>query len=504
MSHRYLILGAIILLGYILRFRDPLSSPVIAAEDPYMHMSRTWDLLRTGEVFLERYPPTFYFLLAPFAMMGKGVFYEVVRLGPPLVGGLAVPAVYLLCRERVGDAGALTAALLVAVMPEHIRRTDILFPTLLDLILLPFLVIYTLRAAEGDRPALAIAAGIALFLLLVHPWVLGLYLPVTLAFLAVQAIRGDSISTGTVVWAGLGVVALGLTIAFLPGTYNPARDLGETALPRLLELIADPSSIAPLPRYVDLPWMLTEPALYLAGIGAVAALALPRLRGPFALFGALWVAMLVPLTLVDWFGVWFIPHRTAVYLSVGVAMLAAVAVEALVEPMRSRGHEWAPVAVLLGVAVVVGTVALPHATGEGDWDRYFTEEDQEAWRELAAQDPERVEMASWRTRVAYEAVTADKAHRTPGFWYGNGTRGGYLEEHPGVHVVVDDLTREEDAQTDFLNGSDWEQTISSGNTTVHRYAGDASEAQGGQSLSSLDGPTARLDRPLLWDPDAPR
>lgn len=374
-SHRYVLLAAIFLLGFYLRLRDPLSSVVIGAEDPYMHMARTWELLRTGDLFRSRYPPGFYVLLAPLASLGRDAFYEVARLGPPLVGGLAMPAVYLLCRERVGETGAIAASLLVAVMPEHIRRTDLLFPTLLDLVLLPFLVIYTLRAAKGDGRSLAIGGGIVLFLLVVHPWVLGLYLPVTLAFLAIEGARSDQVSTAAVGWALVGLAGLGLTVVFLPGTYNPARGVVDSAAPRLLELIAEPNSLTPLPKYVDLPWMLTTPALVLAGLGALAAVLVPRLRDSFALYGALWVGLIVPITLVDWFGVWFIPHRTAVYLSVGLAMLAAVAVEALAEPLRSHGPAWAPSVFLVAIAVVVAAFALPHATGEGDWQRYFDEED---------------------------------------------------------------------------------------------------------------------------------
>ncbi len=213
----------------------------------------------------------------------------------------------------------------------------------------------------------------------------------------------------------------------------------------------------------------------MAGLGALAAVLVPRLRDSFALYGALWVGLIVPITLVDWFGVWFIPHRTAAYLSVGLAMLAAVAVEALAEPLRSHGPAWAPSVFLVAIAVVVAAIALPHATGEGDWQRYFDEENLTAWRELDAREPERVDIASWRTLVAYKALTGGQAQQSTGFWYDEGARESYLQEHPNVHVLVDDLTREEGAHTGFLNDSAWEQLGSWGDTTIHRYTANASQ-----------------------------
>ncbi|MGH2669188.1 MAG: hypothetical protein ACRDH5_08760, partial [bacterium] len=66
---RHAPLAALLLLALAVRLKDPLSTPVIAAEDPYVHMTRTWDLLQ-GHGFPDRYPPGFAVLLAPVALLG--------------------------------------------------------------------------------------------------------------------------------------------------------------------------------------------------------------------------------------------------------------------------------------------------------------------------------------------------------------------------------------------------------------------------------------------------
>ena len=78
---RRLALAGILGLALLVRMREPLSSPIIGAEDPYLHMAHTWDLLQ-GNGFAPGYPPGFAILLVPFAVLGPDLFYLAARFLP--------------------------------------------------------------------------------------------------------------------------------------------------------------------------------------------------------------------------------------------------------------------------------------------------------------------------------------------------------------------------------------------------------------------------------------
>ncbi|HVM45909.1 MAG TPA: hypothetical protein VM582_08250 [Candidatus Thermoplasmatota archaeon] len=191
---RRVLLGGLLVLALAVRLREPLSSPIIGAEDPYLHMARAWELLEGH--FPAGYPPGFTFLLAPFALLGPEAFYAAARFLPPFLGVVEVLGVYLLCRENLRTPAAFVAATAVALMPENILRTNLLFPTALDLAVLPFYLLHLLRASRGHRPALAWCAGIALVLGVVHPWVLVYIAPPTLASaMTLQVTMPGNVST---------------------------------------------------------------------------------------------------------------------------------------------------------------------------------------------------------------------------------------------------------------------------------------------------------------------
>ncbi|MBI2079027.1 MAG: hypothetical protein HYT80_11800 [Euryarchaeota archaeon] len=156
----YLGLAGVALLSLYLRLLDPLSSTIIGAEDPYLHMERTYQLIHGDGV--RDYPIGFMILLAPFALLGPDAFYNAARFGPPVLGMAAVVLTFFLCRPYMHPSGALTASLLLGTIPEHIRRTDLLFPTALDLAILPFFFLVVMKLAEGRRwavPTLALRCG---------------------------------------------------------------------------------------------------------------------------------------------------------------------------------------------------------------------------------------------------------------------------------------------------------------------------------------------------------
>lgn len=434
---RRLLVGAVLGLALWARLREPLSSPVIGAEDPYLHMARTWDLIQ-GHGLPPGYPPGFSFLLAPFALMGPTMFYAVARFVPPFLGVVSVFGVYMLCRENLRTPAALVAATLVAIMPEHVFRTDLLFPTALDLAVLPFFLMHLVRASRGGvaaRRALWWCGGIALALGIVHPWVLVFMLPptITVALLALRKTRDRKLAL-----VALGALVLvGLVFAFLPGAWNPAPAFLKNAGPRALELLTNPASLFPLPLHVDLPAMLTWSALALGAVGAVAALVRRTTLGVAAL---VYTVAILPFVFVDWFDVWFIPHRSVAYLSIGVAVLAALPVE-----LMGALPEWnmGDVAAAAVILCYLGAVVAPVGLSVEPWYRLYEEEDQHAWKAVAARDPSLVITGSWQGNAGYRAVTGEPSLYNPQFFRDAEARADTLERHPDLVVIIDDHARGE-------------------------------------------------------------
>lgn len=444
LSWSTVLLVAILVLALALRLKEPLSSPIVGAEDPYLHMSKTWDLVQ-GKGWDHGYPPGFQVLLAPFALMGAEAFYLAARFLPPVLGVVQTLGLYLLARTRLNEGGALTAALLGAVMPENVFRTDLLFPTALDLAVLPFLFLLVVRATEGRRGAIVGAALVMLALLAVHPWVVALLVPVLAVFLGLLLLQGRRHLWPLAGAAALGLVGLVAVFGFVPGTWNPAPQLWRHALPRLGQLVADPSSLFPLPVYVDLPAMLTVPALVLAATGAVVALVQ---RSRLALLALLWAAFLLPLTLVDWLGVWFIPHRCVAYLSLGVALLAGFAVHAVLTAAPQRWH--APAA---GAALaVVLVLTLPSAAATQTWYRLYDEDDYDAWEALDERETPMVVAGSWQGAEGYRAITGRDAVYNPTFFERGDVRDAWLRDHPGLVVLVDKHALDNGHPRGFLDG----------------------------------------------------
>lgn len=438
------LLVAILVVALALRLKEPLSSPIVGAEDPYLHMSKTWDLVQ-GQGWDHGYPPGFQVLLAPFALMGPEAFYLAARFLPPVLGVVQTLGLYLLARTRLDEGGALAAGLVGAVMPENVFRTDLLFPTALDLAVLPFLLLLVIRASEGSRGAVVGSVLVLLGLLAVHPWVVALLVPVLALFLGVLLLQGRRHLWPLAAAAGAGLVGLVAVFSLVPGTWNPAPQLWRHALPRLGELIADPASLFPLPVYVDLPAMLTAPALVLAAAGVVIALVQ---RSPLALLALLWSAFLLPLTLVDWLGVWFIPHRCVAYLSLGVALLAGFAVHSILTAAPRRWHAPAASAAL----AVLLALTLPSAAATQTWYRLYDEDDYDAWEALDGRGAPMVVAGSWQGAEGYRAITGRDAVYDHTFFEREDTRQAWLRDHPGLVVLVDKHAVDNGHPRGFLDG----------------------------------------------------
>lgn len=446
-SWRIAALASILVLALILRLKDPLLDPVIAAEDPYLHMVRAWDLVQHQQL-PKSYPPGFAFLTAPLALAGTEALYWGVRLAPPLLGVIGVAGVYLLLRERLRETAALAGALATAVLPEHIFRTTLFAPTALDLALLPFLLLFMLRAVDGSRSALLAALGLASALLVIHPWALGLVLPAATVWGLLQLPREHRIRA---LMGGLGLVGVVLvTVVFLPGAWNPvprmSRNLGTT----LARIVQDPASLMTLPPFVDLPVMLT-PALIVSGIlGSIVA---GIRRDSLDQLALLWTVSLTPLVLVNWFDIWFLPHRTVAYLSLGVAMLTGVAADELLERLPEAPRVRRPSIAAVALALMLFTV--PAAAASQTWYRLYGPEDYSVWREVANEDPSLVVAGSWETRRGYRAITGQEAMFLPAFSHDAEVREDVLEEHPDLVVLVGAHAQGAWRPTGFLDSDEW-------------------------------------------------
>lgn len=455
---RRVVLWGILALALAVRLREPLGSPVIGAEDPYLHMARTWELLE-GRL-PSGYPPGFTILLVPFALLGPEVFYAFARFAPPFLGVVEVLGVYLLCRENLRTPAAFVAAIAVALMPENILRTNLLFPTALDLAVLPFFLLHLLRASRGERASAAWALGIAAVLGVAHPWVLVYMLPPTAA-VAVIALRRQR--DRRVALAAVGALALvGLVFAFLPGTWNPAPAFLQHAGPRALELLRDPRTILPLPLYVDsFTGMVSWSVIALSLVGAATAIVRRTTLGVAALVYAL---AIVPFVFVDWFDVWFIPHRSVAYLSLGMAILAALPVE-----LMGALPEWnmGDVAAASVIGVYLVLVMTPVAFDVNPWYRLYDEQDHEAWEEIADRGPSLVITGSWESAVGYRAVTGERSVFNPTFFQSDGARRHDMALHPDAIVLIDGIAREDGVRPP----SGWQEIGRWGDTRAYRPRG---------------------------------
>lgn len=436
-------LAAIAVLALYLRLKEPLSDSIIGAEDPYLHMARTWDLVQGNGV--DNYPIGFMLLLTPLTLLGPDGFYAVARFLPPFLGVLSVVGVFFLCRGYTHPIGALAASVLTAVLPEHIRRTSLLFPTALDLALLPFIVLALLRAIEGVRWGLPTAGALTFLMLVVHPWVVALMAPPLVLFFLIYSVTPATRKWASSMAAGsLGMFLIVLILLEKGGAFSLIFD---RVLPQVGPFLASPVP-AQMPQFVDLKWMLTIPLLLLALAGAVVAV---LRRTKLAVFALIWSVLLFPLVLVDWLGMEFLPHRVVVYLGLGLVILAALPIAELARLLQtSRANGGVPATYgLLGVALIL---TVPQALAMQPWDNLYDDQDFEAWDALEARGTTYLMAGSWEGRAGYRSLTANEAVYMPRFFEDARERGLQVEDHPDIVVLVDEYTK---LPTEFLDSEGW-------------------------------------------------
>jgi hypothetical protein len=387
-------LAGIVLVGLLVRLAEPLSSPVLPAEDPFTHMVRLKAHLHEGGFQAQTpigdlYPPGMHAMLAAGWAFTGGDLYPLFRFAPVVFGAIGLLGIGLLLWHRVGIVAALAGALAAALAPELVFRTTMMAPTAVDLAVLPFVFYALLEILAGRLAWTGVAAVLVGFLVFAHPWVLGVLAAAGLVFalLAVaqpwpvvdvprlssrgfataMAVLGVGfglvLSTcggfcgpgfGEVVgFGGLQLVApLVLVLALLPGAFLLVQDRALESLPAnpyrarsrarqiglgLLVALAAAGVVAAgwargLPEFVAPPRMLGWPLLVLAGAGL---LAVPFLAGPLAYLAAGLTLGTLPLAVFDLFG-GFVAHRAVVYLGLGLVLLAGVLAGGLTRAIRDR------------------------------------------------------------------------------------------------------------------------------------------------------------------------
>jgi hypothetical protein len=554
-------IASAVILGIGLRMQDPSSSKVIAAEDPYTHMALVREHLRTGSfqplyVGGDLYPPGMHALLAA-AWVYTGIDLEfLVRFAPVAIGALGLLAMAVLLRSLAGWTAAFVGTLALALAPEAIFRTTMLSPTALDLALVPILLLSLAQASLGRLPWAGIAALTTLFLVLSHPWVLPIvavagvgFLVLALAFpwrpttapalsgagialsiaivgggvaLAMSGCQGlcggfgDVLGRGAnpdlapAAWATLGASLIPLSWHLVhPASLQRVLDRTGRGPPSLAARVASSLGLAIIlvgltaiaartgfPSFVNLPAMMGWPIIVLAAAGFVA---LPFVASPASHLGGAMAAVTLPLVIFNPLHSAFWPHRTAVYLILGAAILCGVAGEAAMRGLprlgvwlrarwRSSARSIAAPGLAIMPMIVVATVGAAVYEGTppaypGGWYRLFSPCEyaglQEVARAADAQPKALVISGDWQSKLVVAALASDasRAWYAPQFFTSSQWRQATLASaaHDGrpVIVIVDSIAQKNlHPDVSFLKPPTW--------TPVGSWCGSA----GSPSLAS--------------------
>ncbi len=276
------LLVALVVLAVGLRLKDPLSSPAMGAEDPYTHVVFTKEHLARGyfddarSLGTSLYPPGLHAFTGIMATVGGVSLYDFARFSPAFFGGLSVFGIGLLGRRFGGTIAGLSAASLLALMPEHIVRTNLFFPTMVDLAFLPAFFVLFVIAAEREWGALPILALLTLVLAYTHPWIVPILAAIAGLYVALRAIRGGSLrgsetSEATAPRGNISSIAkplalpAGLLVVILAIGAVTRWDHGNTGFSSFL---ADAGPLAPLAK-IDFPMPILFGVILL--LGAVVA-----------------------------------------------------------------------------------------------------------------------------------------------------------------------------------------------------------------------------------------
>lgn len=503
------LLASTLVLGVVLRLADPLSTRALGAEDPYTHVVFTKEWLEQGyfadsfHLGTGMYPPGMHAFVGAFAPLAGVDLYDFARIAPALFGALAILGMFALGQRLAGNAAGLAAAFVTAVLPEHIFRTELLFPTALDLALLPlWLIGYHMAITTHRAQGAVVFVGASLPLAIMHPWIVPLFAAPLAVFVALRALRGHLDRTAVVDAAALLIAPVGFAMAFrwnesdtgfadFFAQLGPLAGLSTLELPRpvlflTLTIVLSVLALAgvgvlQLAMRVRLPraWSVALGAILAAGI-LLALQTMTRdppyevnyrdMLGPFAILLALTGLVLAlvrptalgdlaaaisvtffPLTAIDIFGSPFWPQRTVAYLCIGVALLAAtLASHAHELPQRlarnERSRATVGIATLLALALVFAGGAVATHDSVYKWYRLYNEDHFAAFEKTAdivAEDPDaKVFVYTWQPALMIKTLTdPDHVWYAPGFFSDGAERAERLEQvQAPAYVLVDKHT----------------------------------------------------------------
>lgn len=516
-------------LGIALRLVDPLSSPVIPAEDPFTHMALIRQHLDLGafESLDEEsrlYPPGMHALLAAVWAYTGVELYEVIRLGPVFLGAMGIIGMAALLWRHVGPVGGFVGGLGYAVAPEVIFRTTMMSPTALDLALTPFFLFALLEVAGGRMRWLPMAAVFPVYFIFAHPWLLGILSIAAFVLVVINLIapgtgrdrpRAHALGLATVI--ALVGVPLGIAMTgcggycgpglenflppFMQGVLFPALIIIASAAPALL-LAAYPHSVdrflprgprkalpwwtklgisgliaaavvamtlpalaQGLPEHVELPRMFGWPILIAAGLGFALV---PFISNRLTYLGVGLALATYPMVIYNVFDSPYWPHRTAVFLGIGLAVLLGVAAsgitKAVVEAaaflqrsvLRRRSEASFSMLVVVPALIAVlslgGTVysATPDIYPDG-WYRLYPECEMDAFQDIAdeVEDGDLVVTGSWQARLVLVGLIGDgrSVWYDPPFFHDYDRREDTMaiqaRDGGAVHVVLDRFMEEQ-------------------------------------------------------------
>jgi hypothetical protein len=217
----------------------------------------------------------------------------LARWIPLAFAALAIVGMYVLARRLGGVAAGLGAAFLTAMMPEHIFRTELLFPTALDLAILPA---WLLVFHEATRPGPASRAWLPrervpiaiLFLALsvplawMHPWVVPLFGVPCLVYAAVRALRVGRGFGVTLRRLALPSILVSFATAFAMASRWDSTDTGFAGFASKLGPLHGLAGLAypaPIEFAILFPMLLVACAAGAVVVATLASVRLPKLVG---------------------------------------------------------------------------------------------------------------------------------------------------------------------------------------------------------------------------------
>lgn len=534
-------LAIVATIALVERLRDPLSSGVIGAEDPYTHIVYVKEHLSRG--FFEpsfhlgaesMYPPGIHILVGALHALGGIGLYPLARFLPAAFGVLSVAGIFVVAYRLGGLVSATVAAASLAVIPEHIFRTNLLFPTALDLAIVPVLTLAAVEMYEGRWAWAWVAIPVGIALVIAHPWIMPLTTVGVAAFvgIAFATAPADSRMAGlrrgalVVVLFGalsltafltrwneggessfsslleallpkiplfvggalLAVGALALVVAATGKLQPPKlRNVARAALLGVALWIALPLLTADTPRFVDYPQQV---GWFVLGLAIVGLVLLPLHARPVGVLGAGLVVSMFPLTVIDFFDSPYWPHRTVAYVTLGLVLLAGSAAGAVVEGAnrgfpKGRRRGAAVAAVAVGVSVLLAGTAVATAPSQFDWYRLYEDESFGAfeWADDKMENDPSVAFVSahWKSNLYLKALgDMDRVHYLNEFYKDPAYRQEWMgfEEGNGideVYVLVDENHREAAPgngwDLSFLEREGWTPVGTWGHVTIYAEPG---------------------------------